>query len=162
QWGAVVHGTFVNPNHFGALMALAAPCALALALGAPGWRWPALGAVFILDAAVLLSLGRVSVVAAAVGQALVLALRLRDERRRPTRGAGAVWPRAPALAVFVARDRPAAQVEATANLKDFREPVSKIQVWRNAARIIPDFPWTGVGRGAFEPALQHVSDIGGR
>src|SRR5206468_9135700 len=38
---SVVRGTFVNPNHFGALLLLGAPCALVIALQEPRLRIPA-------------------------------------------------------------------------------------------------------------------------
>jgi O-antigen ligase len=162
QWSTWVRGTFVNPNNFGALMALAAPVALAWGLSEPRWRWPAFGAAFLLDGAVLMSLGRVSIVAAAAGQLLVLLLFWRGRKTHGLWVAGAVLVAAGAAVVAVGRARLEDQVTITVQeLEDIPHRQAKLQLWANAAPLIAEFPWTGVGRGAFEPAFQRISPSGG-
>ncbi len=162
QWGTWVRGTFVNPNHFGAMLALAAPVALAWGFAEPRWRWPALGAGFVLDAAVLMSLGRVSIVSAAAGQLVLLLLLW---RRRKTRGlwlGATVVLAAVAVVVVMGRSRLEEQMTVTMQeLDDLPRRQAKMQLWANAVPLVGQFPLTGVGRGAFEPAYQRVSPLGG-
>ncbi|HKA88070.1 MAG TPA: O-antigen ligase family protein [Haliangiales bacterium] len=162
EWATWVRGTFVNPNHFGAVMALAAPIALAWGLAEPRWRWPALGAALVLDAAVVMALGRVSIVSAAAGQLLLLLLLWRRGKTRGLWLGATLVLAAVAVVVVIGRSRLEGQVTVTMQeVEDLPRRQAKLQVWAHAVPLLGQFPWTGVGRGAFEPAYQRVSPMGG-
>ena len=171
EWASFVRGTFVNPNHFGGLLCVGAPCALAIGLREPRLRWPAYLATVIMNVAVMLSLARASIAAALIGQALVFIL----DRLELSRGGEFIRSRAAtvgtllvavvaalAIAMVAGRSRLAAVAAQTAAIPDeLDSPLSKLNVWRSSAELVWEHPWTGVGRGAFEPAFTRVSQVGG-
>lgn len=173
EWATFVRGTFVNPNHFGGLLAVGAPCALAIALRPPDarLRWAAGAAAVILNVAVMLSLARASIAAVLIGQALVFAL----DRLELTRGGEFLRSRGATLgtlavavvaaigiAMVTGRSRLAAVAAQTADLStEMSSPLSKVGVWRSSVDLVWGYPWTGVGRGAFEPAFTQVAEVGG-
>src|SRR5262249_58170377 len=74
EWTPLVRGTFVNANHFGALMCLGGPCAMLLALRDRRLRPWAFAATFVIAMAVVLTAERASVFAALLGNVLVFAI----------------------------------------------------------------------------------------
>jgi len=171
EWGTLVRGTFVNPNHFGALLCLGAPCTLALAIRQPRRRtWAAL-ATFVINVAVVLSLARASIAACLVGQALTFAFDRLQLRR------GSEWLRSRAVTVgmltvaivcalglawVTGRSQLSAVARQTAHLGDeIANPMSKFHVWERSEALIWDYPWTGIGRGTFELGFTRYSDVGG-
>lgn len=161
SWGALVRGTFVNPNHFGALMTVATPCALAVATLAPGVRWAAAFAALVMNVAVVLCLGRYSLATTLFSQVLVLIFLVRGGvlARRQTwvwliAGVGLV------LAGVLAAERLKNTWMAT-SVDEFRSPTSKLGVWRQSWPLLERFPLTGVGRGAFSFAVNLVGQTSG-
>src|SRR5215470_11416286 len=134
EWAPLVRGTFVNPNHFGALMCLGGACALLLALRDRGLRPYAFAATFIIAMAVVLTVERASVIAALLRNVVVFAIDWVQLRR----GSEALRPRVMlrvllALAVvagvgvavgFGAR-RLEPEVDKTVRLHDLEDPLSK-------------------------------------
>jgi tetratricopeptide (TPR) repeat protein len=170
QFATLVRGTFVNPNHFGALLCTAVPCALAVGIREPRWRWFALPVTVALNVAIVLSLARASVIAAVVGQIVTFALDRWQLKR------GSEWSRDGRHAWRALAVGAAVAVVATAVIgmhvlepvwdrsisAELKHPYSKYQAWSDAARLIWEQPWTGIGRGAFEQAFTRVSDVGGQ
>ncbi|MCC6993617.1 MAG: O-antigen ligase family protein [Deltaproteobacteria bacterium] len=166
-----VRGTFVNPNHFGALMCLAAPCALAIGMRERRLRVPAFLAVIVFNVAVVMSLSRSALVAAPLAQLLVFGLdrwqlRRGSEHRsasaRATLGVAVVATIAIAIAASASRIE---RVVANTRNIDLTAPgqnsMSKFYAWRGAGKLILMRPWTGSGRGAFEHAFTRVAENGG-
>lgn len=167
EWGSLVRGTFVNPNHFGALLCLGAPCAIALAALDRKWRTPALLSLLVINVAAVLSLGRISILAIVAGQLVTLLL-----FRLPRRGSRTlISPRMVILSstVVVAGLAIAGffgvqqlqHVWAQSSLEEVADPQSKYQAWRHALQLTIQYPFTGVGRGAFEQAFTQVSPVAG-
>ena len=171
EWATLVRGTFVSPNHFGALLALGAPCTLAIAMRQPRWRRSAAVATFILNIAAVLSLSRSGIAATFIGQALTFAFDRLQLRR------GSDWLRsrtatlgmlgiaivcAVVVAVTIGKSQLTAVLRQTENLgEEIVSPLSKFHVWERSAALVWDAPWTGIGRGAFELAYPRVADVGG-
>ncbi len=165
---SVVRGTFVNANHFGGLMCLGASAALVLALRVPRWRWPALAATLIINVAAVASLSRSGIGATLLGQALTYALdRLQTRRGSDWSGSGGRAAVAVVLAagvgitILVTSAKLEREIDRT-GLAEMEQPYSKFQAWRSASDLVWDYPWTGVGRGAFEQAFTRVSHVGGQ
>jgi Flp pilus assembly protein TadD len=162
SWPALVRGTFVNPNHFGALMTLGAPCALTLAVVEPRLRWlGAFGAV-VTSVGAVLCLGRISLATTllAEGMALVLLLRSREKHHVPTW----VWALA-GLGMLAGGLLALDRVEGAWSATSFDEVnvrTSKVGIWREALPLLSEFPMAGVGRGAFAFAVNQVSELGGK
>jgi tetratricopeptide (TPR) repeat protein len=170
-WLYHIRGTFVNPNHFGALLCLGAPAAMVLGMRQPTLRWAAYAATFLIDVAVVLSMARATIVAAFLGQAVVLVVDQVQVRRGTgwlaSRGAssGALTFVAVAgigVAVAVGANQLHREITHTASLEELHDPLSKIHMWEQTTRLVAEYPWTGVGRGAFEVAFPRVSEVGGR
>jgi O-antigen ligase/tetratricopeptide (TPR) repeat protein len=53
------------------------------------------------------------------------------------------------------------QLEST-SLSEVSNPRSKFAAWRSAEQLISESPWTGWGRGAFEPAFTRVHQASGQ
>jgi tetratricopeptide (TPR) repeat protein len=164
----VVRGTFVNANHFGGLMCLGASAALVLALRVPRWRWPALAATLIINVAAMASLSRSGIGATLLGQALTYALdRLQTRRGSDWTGSGGRAAIAVILAagvgimVLVTAAKLEKEIDRT-GLAELEQPYSKFQAWKSGAELVWDYPWTGVGRGAFDQAFTRVSHVAGQ
>ncbi len=166
-----VRGTFVNPNHFGALMCLGAPCALALGLRERRRRVPAFLAVIVFNVAIVMSLSRSALIAGPLAQVLVFALdrwmlRRGSERgsssARAALGVAVVATIAIAIALSASRiERVAAATRAAELGAPGSNPMSKFYAWRGAGTLIMKHPWVGAGRGAFEQAFTQVAENGG-
>jgi hypothetical protein len=167
QFGAIVRGTFVNPNHFGALLTLGAPCALLLALNRP--RWPLLAwiPVAVINVAAVLTMTRASTLSVLLAQGIALGL-LRAGQRRVVEGREWRWGLAAGAVVAVSVGVAILGVDYVRNawsknlLAELGDPESKFQAWRHALRLVHDYPLTGVGRGAFVEAFTLVSPVAGR
>jgi hypothetical protein len=170
----LVRGSFVNGNHFGALMTLGAPLALALGLREPRLRGPAFAATILLNVGAVLSLSRSAMITAPLAQAITFALdrwQLRQGSKRSSRDNR--WLRfammgtvvaAIGFGAYLASSRLDNIVEVTqqTELEDpFGNPRSKFYAWSSAFGLALEYPWTGVGRGAFEQAFSRVYDRGG-
>lgn len=163
----LVRGSFVNPNHFGALVGLAAPCALALALRKERFRAFYMSSTAILNVAGVLSLSRGTIVTMAFGQLLVFVLDRIQLRY------GAEWQRrsgarvllgvvvAVSVLVAVVEDPDRLAVESDSATISHLKIDPKIRTWERAASLVALYPWTGVGRGAFEPAFTQVTERAG-
>jgi Tfp pilus assembly protein PilF len=167
----LVRGTFVNPNHFGALLCLSAPCALALGLREPGLRWPAFLAAIVINVALVLSLSRSGIIAGLLGQALTFGLD-RWKLHRGSRSESS-WKRSVALVLAVTlavvlasalgAKRLASALRTTQDVElsaPLSHPASKFHTWKASAALIWQYPWTGVGRGAFAQAFTPASEQG--
>jgi Tfp pilus assembly protein PilF len=156
----LVRGSFVNPNHFGSLMCLAAPCALTLVLRERDSRIPAILALIVINLAVILSLSRSAMVTAPLAQVVTLLL-----ARAQTRGSSSGTFRTESslvaigtitatlvIALAIGGSRVTSPFSAT-RTEGFGEtssnPNSKFFAWQGATDIAVAFPWTGAGRGAF-------------
>jgi hypothetical protein len=163
-------GPIINPNHLASLTALAAPLAFALGLHWRGrLRAAALLAALMLAATAFLTGSRggaVGLLAGAVVTGIVLVAQRRagvvdDDRRAPvaiTIPAAIVAACAVALLGTVAARDVVHQVGST-ELTELSERGSKYQVWGQAAPMIAEHRWLGVGRGSFEPAFTRRSPI---
>lgn len=171
EWATLVRGTFVNPNHFGALLCLGAPCTLALAMREPRWRWAATLATFVINVAAMLTLQRASIAAVLIGQALTFSFDRTQLKRGGDwlRSRPATWgmlgiaiAAAVAVAAVTGRSQLTAVVDQTARIgEEIQSPLSKFHVWARSVDLIWSYPWTGIGRGSFEQAFTHVTDVGG-
>lgn len=170
----LVRGTFVNGNHFGALMALAAPCALALGLREPRLRVPAFACTIILNIGAVLSMSRAAIIAAPLAQALAFGLdRWQLRQGGPRRAEASSGVRLALVltvvatvgtAAFMAKSRLDAAFDNTVAVElddPFGNTRSKFYAWSAAGQLVLDYPWTGAGRGAFEQAFSRVYDRGG-
>lgn len=178
-------GTFVNPNHYAALLALALPSALALGLvlggGArpvlPRRAWPRLlatvsapdfpkralpvGAAVIVGLALAASLSRAGVVAATVG-VVAFGLAARGGARDQTRARRRVTAFALGLtALWVASlvgERLAARFERLDRASD-PTVLGRVAFTRDTLRMAGEHPWFGVGAGAFEAAYPTYGSV---
>jgi hypothetical protein len=168
DWQGAFRGTFVNPNHFGALMCLGAPCALSIGLTERRWRVPAFVALILINVAAILSYSRAALLIVPLSQIGTLALDryfLGSGRGRP---ASTRWLFAAGIAaalgvtLVIGMDAILYRIVHAAELAGpFAQPYSKLHQWPNALRLIGEFPLTGVGRGAFEPAFTRFADLAG-
>lgn len=165
-----VLGPLLNPNHLGSLMAFGAVLCVGLFLyhrqsGAARTVWAvtglACGAVAFASlsrgAVVALLIGVAITLAIAVAQRLVLRSHGRARRRFLTTSLpiGIVATCALILVVYASAGNVGTQLAET-SLQEVHEPRSKFMAWRSAEALIQQAPWTGVGRGAFEPAFTRV------
>lgn len=162
------HGTssplrspFVNPNHFASLLALAAPLAAGRGLDANDvrmrWAWAA-GAVGLAGTSLAIA-SRGGTLALVFGLAVFGCLTLRVNRPRG-RNRSRLSPQALATIAIgfvgvgallwgVMGARVGADLAATSP-SEFADANSKFGAWRSALGLVADYPFTGVGRGAFE------------
>jgi hypothetical protein len=168
HWGPPVRGTFVNANNFGALMALGAASTLVLGLRERRWRFPALAATLIINLAVVFSLSRSGIAGTMLAQLLTFALdrvqlwRSADQEGARRRSAFLIVALALiALALVIGASRLRSEISKT-TLAELDVPTSKYQAWRHATELVVDYPWVGVGRGAFDQAFTRVSEVSGK
>lgn len=141
-------GDAVNENVLAAALALLLPLCLALALR--GGRRPdtfaAWAATGLLGAALAWTSSRGAWMGAAAGCALVLVLLRRELRWVGVVGAlaavgGIVWFGPAALGEYLAASDPIGGLPA------------RIEIWTRAVYIVRDFPFTGIGPGAFDEVV---------
>ncbi len=164
-WGArgAAIGTTGNTNYLGAFLAMAGPIALGLALGAPGAGHRALG----LGGFGVITLGLIATRTRAawlgylaglgVTAALAAASRMRQRAREPQPIRHSWWGPAAAgtvLAAFlvgmaVNASRGESLVGRFVSIADRRDSsiAARLQWWVDAARMIRDHPFVGVGIG---------------
>lgn len=167
HWGAAVRGSFVNPNHFGALMCLGAPCALSLALAGGRTRQLMVLGLIVLNSAALLSQSRSGIIATLAGQIFVLGIHYANRPRANQGSPRRTWPvgllaaGAVAVAVTMTMVLSPSDVVKPHSTSAIERAVGKTQVWRQSLELIEHYPITGVGRGAFEFAFTQFNDRGG-
>lgn len=163
-------GTYVNPNHFAGLVAMALPLALAAALG--GWEHYARGApkgdgrgassarvalfsflTALLFLAVLFSRSRGGLLAAAAGLAATGALWLGGSRRRreAALAVGVFLATAAALGAWIGLEPVLERYETTG-----RDIVARTAVWRDTLKLIAERPLAGAGFGSFGDVYPRV------
>jgi tetratricopeptide (TPR) repeat protein len=172
----LVRGTFVNGNHYGALMCLASACALGLGLRETRYRAPLFVATALINVGAVLSLSRAAMIATPLAQILTFALdrwQLRhDGEERGQRAAGlglrlglaGLAVAALVMGVSLASNRVGSTLAATSEVeleRPFADPRSKFYTWSAATQLAMDYRWTGAGRGAYEQAFTPVYDRGG-
>jgi tetratricopeptide (TPR) repeat protein len=158
----------LNDNHLAGFLSLAAPLALALAVDGAGLaRLGWVAGLAIVAATNLLVASRGGVLSLGVGLVgavgLLVMQRQRQPRQRVTRAvlvpAGIVIACGVVLVGALATDRIRAEIDRT-SMAELDDPRSKFGVWRKAAVLAAGNPWTGVGRGAFEPAFTRLHASG--
>lgn len=176
QAASLVMGPLLNPNHLGCLMAIGAVVAAGLLLYPRQpvairtvWALVAVACIAILAA----TQSRGALLALAVGVLAVLSTlfvqrttsRTGSEKRRARRRREKFFATTAPLtiivicaitcALYVGADGVIAQLENT-SLDEVNVPTSKFAAWRSAMTLVEESPWTGIGRGAFEPAFTRV------
>jgi O-Antigen ligase len=166
-FGTWVRGTFVNANHFGALMCLAAPVALNLALQArtrvQTLFW--LAGCLALNIATLTSLSRAAIGALSVAEIGVTATFVFWQGRKTlalgrTLGVIAFLVAGLLFTGLATVDR-MDSIDFSVS-KELSTPQSKVFAWSNSVPMVRDFVWTGSGRGAFESAFGRYNSEGGK
>jgi tetratricopeptide (TPR) repeat protein len=158
----------LNDNHLAGFLSLTAPLALALAVVSTGVArlcWVA--GLTAIAATNLLVASRGGAISLAAGLAAAVAVLVVQRRRGPgQRVARAVLiPAAIVVACGVvlvsvlATDRIRDELART-SMAELDDPHSKFGVWRASVVLASDNPWTGVGRGAFEPAFTRLHESG--
>lgn len=150
--GSGYFGTFVNGNHAASLFALAWLIGLGLAfeVAGPARVACALGATFA-AVGLLSTMSRGGAAGLAVGALLFLGTVL-ARRLGALRG----WLAAALVTVFLASATLWAADGLRARLTASHETLwsnQKVRGWRAGLAMTREFAWTGVGRGAFEPAV---------
>jgi O-antigen ligase len=168
----VVMGPLINTNHLGCLFAIGAMTNLGLAfyVKQPSWRritWATLAASCV--AGLLATLSRGAILGVALGGAvlitIVFAQRVRgDAKRSRRRRERLLMTTAPffviatcgvIVTIYLAADTAISQVS-NISLAEVDVATSKFAAWESAAKLVEEAPWTGVGRGAFEPAFTRI------
>jgi O-antigen ligase len=167
-------GPFVSKNHFAGYVELAACLALGLAAGLAdearrgperlswlesrraGWIVAAWGAAAVLILAVPVSLSRGGVVSLAAGIAAFVAIRLstRSGHRTGARRGILAVSGLMVIVVALALVLPNEARERVRTLGDVRRADAyRLEVWRDALRLVASSPVVGSGLGAFADAL---------
>jgi hypothetical protein len=156
--GSGFFGTFVNANQASSLLALSGLVAAGVALETDGiMRLAALGSSLLSIGVTITAGSRAGLLGLAVGT-LALGVLVLTRRLGRTKALllSLMLVTAVAAATLAGSDTLRARVTATASnhMSD-----QKIRGWRDSARLVVAYPWTGVGRGAFEaPATAFRSD----
>lgn len=166
-------GPLLNSNHLAGLTAMGAVAALGL-FAHTGQRPPVrvVWALVAIACAVATVAGqsRGGVLALLAGLAvagialLAQRLRTRGDRNRLARRARFLVSSLPlaivALCTLVlimyASSAGVAQQLATTSVAELAEPRSKFAAWHSSLELVREAPWTGIGRGALEPAFTRV------
>jgi len=163
-------GPLFGVNHLAALLSIATPIALALALASTGiLRVSWLTAAATLAGTTLLTGSRGGALGLVAGLVVVIALLMvqrragTDEGRRVSlavslsgfliAGCAVVL-----LALLTAGD--VASDLSRTQLAEIHESHSKFQVWDRTTTLVPEHRWLGVGKGGFEAAFTGVSQVG--
>ena len=157
--GSGFFGTFVNGNHAASLFSIGAVLSLGLLREARGRLRIGLGAAGLLCLMGLFSTSsRLGIVGAAVGAGTLISLWM-FERLGTRRGAiatGILGLVGIPLAVVFALGTRGAPSAATLTTPLGEQ---KVRGWVDTLRLLGEYPWVGVGRGAFEgPAAAFRSD----
>jgi len=157
----------LNPNHFSGLLAMTAALTAGLALHHTGRRrliWIVALAIAIGTTLLLESRGGVIALAAGLAATLgVYAAQTRQANPRESTGrqrtsaiAGGIIVACALSLVVVFTAKGITTEFAETDRMSFEHPASKFGAWRSASVLVRDHAWTGVGRGAFEPAFTRV------
>jgi O-antigen ligase len=165
-------GPLLNPNHLGGLMAIGAVLAVGLAFYQRQvaqlrvlWVVIAVGC----SATAMASLSRGATLALGLGVATTIAILFArrlgtpDDGSRPMRALvndvpiTIVIAFGLAVAVYTSAGKVADQLDNT-SLTELGQPLSKYAAWRSSFQLVEEAPWTGIGRGAVEPAFTRVHD----
>lgn len=156
----------LNDNHLTGFLSLAAPLALVLAVDSAGlMRLGWVAGLAVIAATNLLVASRGGALSLGVGlvAAVVMLVGQRGRRERVTRAvlvpAGIVIACGVVVVGALTTDRIRDEIGQT-SLEELDDPRSKFGVWRKAAALTAEHPWTGVGRGAFEPAFTRLHASG--
>lgn len=156
----------LNDNHLAGFLSLAAPLALVLAVDSAGlMRVGWVAGLAVIAATNLLVASRGGALSLGVGlvAAVVMLVGQRGRRQRVTRAvlvpAGIVIACGVVVVGALTTDRIRDEIGQT-SLEELDDPRSKFGVWRKAATLTAEHPWTGVGRGAFEPAFTRLHASG--
>jgi O-antigen ligase len=163
--GASPYGPFVNRNSLATWLAMAVPLVIGYAMARhesqrqgggtgdpidPTQIWLA-GSATLMTGGLLASTSRAGILAGGIGLIVFVAL----SRRRTRGGRGTLWIAA-ALGVMVVIAAAYSNVgallmhmQSTAEQGDW----GRAAIWRDTWRMASDFPWTGVGVGAFQHAM---------
>lgn len=158
----------LNDNHLAGFLSLTAPLALAVAVASAGAaRLAWVSALAAITATNLLVASRGGAVSLAVGLGAAVILLVAGHRRQPGRRraratlipAGIVVACGVVLVGVLATDRIRDELSRT-SMDELDDPRSKFGVWRAALVLMSENPWTGVGRGGFEPAFTRLHESG--
>jgi hypothetical protein len=139
---ALVRFPFANPNHAGALLALALPVVLAMAARADGGALIALGAALLAGNALLAATVSRSAIAFGLGgQSITLVLALRNRSAATARLTSGLFVLA-ALAALVVGALPLIERLRSATA------IARSDIWRGALPLLRDHWPAGIGRGA--------------
>ena len=163
--GASPYGPFVNRNGLACWLAMAVPLIIGYAVARqqsrpsgsssaasidPTQLWLG-GAAVLMTGGLLGSLSRGGIFGAAIGLLAFVVL----SRARLSRGRGVVWIVAGLAAmiaiatVYANLGALALRMQETTELGEWGRPA----IWRDTWRMALDFPWTGIGAGAFQRGM---------
>lgn len=164
-----VLGPLLNGNHLGCLMAFGAVISLGLAFYERQatqlrvlWIVNGLGCVIVAFA----SLSRGAALGLVLGMLVTGVLLVSQRMAGPTerrRGLQRDLPVAivvlvgVSLAIYASAGNVADQLDNT-TLAEVNQPLSKFEAWRSSFTLVEETPYTGIGRGAFEPTFTRVHD----
>jgi hypothetical protein len=148
-------GTFVNVNHAAALLTLSTLAAAGLALESDGLlRKVAIGSAVLCSAGIFSTGSRSGVLGLTAGAVALTGLRL-------TRRLGALRGTLLGLGIVAGLGIGALSINDSlrgrlANFVTAPATEQKVRGWRDTLSLAADYPWTGVGRGAYEsPMTSH-------
>lgn len=166
--GGTIVAPFLNGNHLAALMALAVPIAIGFAIHETSRRrllW--VGVALLCLGVGFLAESRGGALALVVGVTALGALVALQRRR----GARDVTPlrRSDAIAIGIALVSAVVLVGVLAagglledlaqtRLGEIDESASKFGAWRTVPALVTEYPWLGIGRGAYAAASTAVHD----
>ena len=167
-----IMGPLLNTNHLGSLMAIGMVASGGLLMYGKqttarrlGWLANCIACLAVAGA----TLSRGAMLACAAGTAVLLgttllqritATELRERRSRArllstTLPIGIIVTCGLTLGLYIGAGGVIHQLENT-SLQEIHEPTSKFAAWRSAFTLVDETPWTGIGRGAFEPVFTRV------
>lgn len=166
-----VLGPLLNGNHLGCLMSLGAVLSIGLAFHVRQRSSVRVFWIFNTIACLLVDFATLSrgaalgfVVGAVIAIGTLIAQRLdAAQRRKRSSGFGSQLPVAITiafglgLAIYGSAGRVASQLDNT-SMVEFDHPSSKYAAWKSSVRLVTETPWTGIGRGAFEPVFARVHE----
>ncbi len=111
------------------------------------------GGAAVLIAALVLSLSRSGIIAAAVEALVGVALSLNAAERRSHVALAAVGIGAAAIVIALAMPRTSELIGRFDRTLTIRGADGRTAIWRDTRAMIRDFPWTGVGAGAYPTGM---------
>lgn len=149
--------TFVNPNHLAGFLVLASLLAFGLAASEEGSRNGRVGAGLagvVLGTGCVLTLSRAGILALGIGGLLLMLMLLRSQSGRGRRVvvAAVLCVAAAGVGALFAWDRLAMELSPSQLAQELGTNL-KVQMWKDSLPMVLDFPWAGVGKGAFAHAF---------